>query len=73
MIYSHQLTLAENRAIAERYAPYHRYAEFWIGFIDYQHHRTRNPYGDSVGGQSWDRGAEAAMQVQRGRQAKEQV
>jgi hypothetical protein len=49
----------------EEYAPYHNFAEFHIGFDDYTKGRYRNPFGSSVAGQSWDRGAEAAMRWQR--------
>lgn len=66
-IYPDQLTNVEGDAIAVQYAPYENYAEFWFGFIDYQNGRAC-PYGeDSVAGQAWDRGAEAAMRVLNGR------
>jgi len=51
--------------IREEYAPYHVFAEFQIGWTDWKNGRTRNPFGDSVAGQSWDRGAEAQMRYQR--------
>ena len=48
----------------ERYAPYHTFPEFKIGFDDYVAHRPW-PVGrispNSVGGQAYDRGAECAM------------
>jgi hypothetical protein len=47
--------------IQELYAPYHNFAEFHIGWQDYLDRRYRNPYGDGVAAQGWDRGAEAAM------------
>lgn len=52
------MTLAE---LCERYVPYDTMPEFKVGFIDYQIGKYTNPYGDTVAGQAWDRGAEAAM------------
>jgi hypothetical protein len=67
-IYSDGLTAVELREIEERYAPYHYYQEFWIGFVDIQNGRhCPNGWSNSVAGQSWDRGAEAASRVRRQR------
>lgn len=63
-IYSDGLTTAEHKQIEERYAPYHKFQEFWIGFVDYQQgRRCPNGWDNSVAGQGWDRGAEAAMRI----------
>jgi hypothetical protein len=45
--------------------PYHRFEEFWDGFADYQHDCNRRcPHEEnSVAGQAWDRGTEAAMRL----------
>jgi hypothetical protein len=67
-IYSDGLTAVELREIEERYAPYHHYQEFWIGFVDWQNGRgCPRGWEDSVAGQSWNRGAEAASRVRRSR------
>jgi hypothetical protein len=64
IIHADELTREQRDDIAKRYGPYHRHAEFWVGFVDYQAGRLSNPYGsDSVGGRGWDRGAEAAMNL----------
>jgi hypothetical protein len=68
-IYSDNLTTTEHKAIADRYDGYHHCAEFWIGFHDYQDGRNcPNGWANSVAGQAWDRGAEAAMRVLRERE-----
>jgi hypothetical protein len=51
--------------IQRAYAPYNNFAEFHIGWNDWLSRRTRNPYGDGVAAQAWDRGAEAAMKWER--------
>jgi hypothetical protein len=68
IIHSDMLSPAEHKMIEGDYAPHHHYAEFWVGFIDYQH-RRQCPRGweNSVAGQAWDRGAEAAMTTLRNR------
>jgi hypothetical protein len=38
-IYSDGLTATERQQIEQRYAPYCRFQEFWIGFVDYQQGR----------------------------------
>lgn len=50
----------------ERYAPYHNFAEFWIGFDEYTrgHMRVGAYEFQGVGGQAYDRGAELAMRRQ---------
>ena len=48
----------------ERYAPYHNFAEFEIGYHDYLAGRN-NPHMSGVGQQAYDRGAECAMRHQR--------
>ena len=60
-----QLTTAECKDIEKRHAPYHRFAEFWRGYLDYQHDCNRRcPWPkDSVSGRAWDLGTEAAMRV----------
>jgi len=65
IIYSDQLTTDERKAIERRHAPYHRFEEFWSGFLGYQSGRDC-PNGweeNSVAGQAWDRGSEAAMRL----------
>ena len=64
MIYPEKLTAADRKEISDRYAPFHNFAEFWTGFTDYQKGRSC-PHGwsNSRAGQSWDRGAEAAMWI----------
>src|SRR6516225_5675848 len=58
------LTAAEMKAITGRYDGYHHCPEFWDGYADYQNGRWRCPWSDnSVAGQAWDRGSEAAMRV----------
>jgi hypothetical protein len=65
IIYAKDLTAAEHKAMEARYDGYHHCAEFWVGFVDYQHGRYNCPHGwtNSVAGQAWDRGAEAAMRL----------
>jgi hypothetical protein len=41
VIYSEHLTSAERKAIEERYAPYHRFEEFWTGYYAYQNETGR--------------------------------
>jgi hypothetical protein len=60
------LTTVEMKAIEDRYAPYHRFAEFWTGFDTYQGDtgRYRCPWARvSVAGQAWNQGHDAAMHV----------
>jgi hypothetical protein len=67
-IYRDGLTATERQQIEQRYAPYCRFQEFWIGFVDYQQGRDcPRGWSDSVAGQSWDRGAE--MRILRKRAA----
>jgi hypothetical protein len=35
------LTTDERKDIEKRHAPYHRFEEFWTGFIDYQSNCNR--------------------------------
>jgi len=65
VIYRDQLTINERKDVEKRHAPYHRFEEFWTGFSDYQHDCNRRcPWSDnSVAGQAWDRGTEAAMRL----------
>jgi hypothetical protein len=65
IVYREDLTAAELRAMGERYAPYDNFAAFWTGFIDYQAEIDRKcPHdSNSVAGQAWDRGTEAAMRI----------
>jgi hypothetical protein len=65
MIQSEDLTAAERKMIEQRHAPYHRFEEFWDGFTSYDCGRDcPNRWEEnSVAGQAWDRGTEAAMRV----------
>ena len=67
IIYAEDLTAAERKAIEERYAPYHRFEEFWSGYCSYQNKTGRYncPHGwsHSVDSQAWHQGSEAAMHV----------
>jgi hypothetical protein len=59
------LTAAEAKAIEQRHAPYHRFEEFWDGFASYDcGWDCPNRWEEnSVAGQAWDRGTEAAMRL----------
>jgi len=61
------LTATECKAITDRYAPYHRFEEFWTGYYAYQNEtgRYRCPYGwsHSVPSRAWHYGHDAAMHV----------
>ena len=65
IVYRADLTAAERKAMSERHAPYDRFEAFWTGFIDYQTDIDRKCPNDpnTVFGQAWDRGTEAAMRV----------
>ncbi len=53
----------------ERYAPYHTMPAFEAGYKAYNEGcNTLCPYGDTVDGQAWDRGAECAMRHARWRE-----
>jgi hypothetical protein len=66
-IHSEHLTTAERKMIEERYAPYHRFEEFWSGYRAYQNEtgRYRCPHGwsHSLASRAWHQGAEAGMYV----------
>jgi hypothetical protein len=65
IIHIEDLTAAERKAIEQRHAPYHRFEEFWDAFTSYDCGRDC-PNGweeNSVAGQAWDRGTEAAMRL----------
>jgi hypothetical protein len=66
MIHSNDLTTTERKAIEERYAPYNKSQEFWIGFAAYQNDTGRYhcPHDyHSTAGQAWHQGSDAAMHV----------
>jgi len=65
MIHGYELTISERRAIEQRHAPYHRFAEFWDGFASYDCGRDcPNRWEEnSVVGQAWGRGFEAGMRL----------
>jgi hypothetical protein len=65
VITSDELTTAERKVIEERYAPYHRFEEFWDALASYECGRDC-PNGweeNSVAGKAWDRGHEAGMRL----------
>ena len=49
------------QAEIERYAPYHTFPEFTMGYDDYRGRRRRANEPGGVGGQAYDRGLECAM------------
>jgi hypothetical protein len=65
IIYADDLTAAERKMIEERYAPYHRFEEFWDGVASYQCGRDcPNRWEEnSVVGQAWGHGFEAGMRL----------
>jgi hypothetical protein len=66
IIHRGELTTAERKAIEERYAPYHRFEEFWAGYNSYQDETGRYccPHDwNSVAGRAWHQGSDAAMHV----------
>ena len=46
---------------------YHHRAEFWVGFNDQNDCNCRNRWSNSVAGEAWYRGMEAAIRVRLGR------
>jgi hypothetical protein len=53
--------------IVAKYRPYHVLDEFWQGFRASRRDSVlrRNPHGDGLKGDAWDRGSDVAMQYQR--------
>jgi hypothetical protein len=59
------LTADEHKVIERHSDGYHHHAEFWTGFADFQHDRSRrNPWDeDSNAAEAWDHGWEAAWRT----------
>ena len=67
IIHSADLTTTEMKVIEEHSDGYHHRAEFWVGFNDQNDCNCRNRWSNSVAGEAWYRGMEAAMRVRLGR------
>jgi len=65
VVHSKDLTADEFTDISKTHWPYVNFEEFWVGFADYQHDCNRRcPHEEnSVAGQAWDRGTEAALRI----------
>ena len=65
VVHSKDLTADEFTDISKTHWPYDNFEEFWVGFADYQHDCNRRcPHEEnSVAGQAWDRGTEAALRI----------
>jgi hypothetical protein len=63
----HSMDVMISTVIIKEYEPYSRMKAFWHGYQDYVQGRLgREPYPqDSVEGQAYDRGLEAAMRTER--------